>query len=272
MQYFSLEMYLRERLEGIIVFDFVLRLTCVIQAKGLLTLAARRRLRPARALRRCVRWEAECKISKACLWLAPLLGHYLSSSIIRWLTSRSSTSHCQVHNGGSAGGFRVPWWSQTIRARLLRGATEWPSQQSDKIRVSAQCDSLLLRFADAICLCYCHRYAWSLIRSKYRADVKRGIILLEDLCSSGDEDGKVTDMLKSYRQFLLMDISLAARRDYLFYLSIANTKLGEYDRAHECVKKFLTVEPENRQAQELEKIIKDRMTKEGLKGEHWLHN
>jgi len=88
-------------------------------------------------------------------------------------------------------------------------------------------------------------YSWALIRSKFRADIKRGILLLEDLCSTGDEE---------------------ARRDYLFYLAIANTKLGENQRALECCKKFLSVEPNNRQAQELEKIIKDRQLKEGLKG------
>ena len=88
-------------------------------------------------------------------------------------------------------------------------------------------------------------YAWCLIRSKYRADIHRGIMLLEDLCSTGDTE---------------------ARRDYLFYLSIANTKIHEYHRAHDCIKKFLSVEPNNRQAQDLEKLIKDRLTKEGLKG------
>jgi len=88
-------------------------------------------------------------------------------------------------------------------------------------------------------------YSWALIRSKYRADIKRGILLLEDLCATGDDE---------------------ARRDYLFYLAIANTKLGENQRALECCKKFLSVEPNNRQAQELEKIIKDRQLKEGLKG------
>lgn len=68
---------------------------------------------------------------------------------------------------------------------------------------------------------------------------------MEDLCATGDDE---------------------ARRDYLFYLAIANTKLGENQRALECCKKFLSVEPNNRQAQELEKIIKDRQLKEGLKG------
>lgn len=88
-------------------------------------------------------------------------------------------------------------------------------------------------------------YAWCLIRSRYRADIHRGIMLLEDLCSTGDSE---------------------ARRDYLFYLAVGNTKIAEYQRAHDCIKKFLSVEPNNRQAQELEKLIKDRLTKEGLKG------
>lgn len=88
-------------------------------------------------------------------------------------------------------------------------------------------------------------YAWCLIRSRFTADVHRGIMLLEDLCADGDID---------------------ARRDYLFYLAVANTKIHEYQRAHELIKKFLSVEPSNRQAQELDKLIRDRMTKEGLKG------
>lgn len=88
-------------------------------------------------------------------------------------------------------------------------------------------------------------YAWCLIRSKYRADIHRGIMLLEDLSSTGNPE---------------------ARRDYLFYLAVANTKIADHQRAMECIKKFLSVEPANRQAQELEQVIKDRMTKEGLKG------
>ncbi|XP_015788067.1 mitochondrial fission 1 protein [Tetranychus urticae] len=88
-------------------------------------------------------------------------------------------------------------------------------------------------------------YAWSLIRSKYRADINRGINLLEELCSSqlGEE-----------------------KRDYLFYLAIANTKICDYSRALDCVDKFLLAEPNNRQACDLKKIIKDRIKRDGLKG------
>ncbi|RWS28473.1 BLTX81-like protein [Leptotrombidium deliense] len=88
-------------------------------------------------------------------------------------------------------------------------------------------------------------YAWALIRSKFNAEVKKGIMLLEQLCYSGDDD---------------------AKRDYLFYLSVANTRIGDYPRALNCTRKFLAAEPNNRQAQDLEKIIKERMAKESLKG------
>lgn len=69
--------------------------------------------------------------------------------------------------------------------------------------------------------------------------------MLEDLCNSGMPE---------------------ARRDYLFYLAVGNTKLKDYTRAKELVKKFLSVEPQNRQAQELDKYIQERLTKEGLMG------
>jgi fission 1 protein len=47
-------------------------------------------------------------------------------------------------------------------------------------------------------------YSWALIRSKYQADIKRGIFLLEDLSKGGNDEG---------------------RRDYIYYLAIANAKI-----------------------------------------------
>ncbi|XP_067143313.1 mitochondrial fission 1 protein [Centruroides vittatus] len=88
-------------------------------------------------------------------------------------------------------------------------------------------------------------YAWCLTRSRYPADIRRGVILLEDLFNNGDEQ---------------------AKRDYLYYLAVGNTKLKEYNKASSYIKAFLSVEPTNRQAQELQKLIKDRMRKEGLMG------
>lgn len=88
-------------------------------------------------------------------------------------------------------------------------------------------------------------YAWCLIRSRYPADIRRGVILLEDLFHHGDE---------------------LAKRDYLYYLAVGNTKLKEYNKASRYIKAFLGVEPTNRQAQDLQKLINDKMRKEGLMG------
>jgi len=62
--------------------------------------------------------------------------------------------------------------------------------------------------------------------------------LLEDLFKKPDEDNK---------------------RDYLFYLAIGNTKLKEYNIALKYVRALLQVEPNNRQAQDLEKMISDKL-------------
>lgn len=88
-------------------------------------------------------------------------------------------------------------------------------------------------------------YAWALIRSKFKGDVRRGIDILEELA---------------------VDKNSRDKRDFLYYLAVANTKIGEYDRALDLVDKFLQVEPHNRQATELKAIIKERIKKDGIKG------
>ncbi|KAI2803695.1 hypothetical protein RDWZM_001624 [Blomia tropicalis] len=88
-------------------------------------------------------------------------------------------------------------------------------------------------------------YALALTRSRYSVDQLRAIQLLEDLCVSGDNE---------------------AFRDYLYYLTIANIKLQNYDRALACIKKFLSVEPENRQAKDLKDYIDSKLFRDGMKG------
>jgi len=88
-------------------------------------------------------------------------------------------------------------------------------------------------------------YAWCLVRSKYPADIRKGIILLEDLFQNRDNSNK---------------------RDYLYYLAIGNTKLKEYATALKYVRALLQVEPGNRQAQELEALVSKRLEKDGMVG------
>merc|ERR1711976_663199 len=88
-------------------------------------------------------------------------------------------------------------------------------------------------------------YAWCLVRSRYPADIRKGIILLEDLFQNRDESGK---------------------RDFLYYLAIGNARLKEYQTSLKYVRGLLQVEPGNRQAQDLEMIITKKMEREGLIG------
>ena len=71
-------------------------------------------------------------------------------------------------------------------------------------------------------------YAWCLVRSRYPADIRKGIILLEDLLKNREETNK---------------------RDYLYYLSIGNTRVKEYATALKFIRALLQIEPGNRQAQ-----------------------
>nr|CAD7431235.1 unnamed protein product [Timema monikensis] len=88
-------------------------------------------------------------------------------------------------------------------------------------------------------------YAWCLVRSKYSGDIRKGIILLEDLFQTGNVEGK---------------------RDYLYYLAIGNARIKEYTQALHFVRAFLQIEPGNQQVHALETIIRKRMEKEGLMG------
>ncbi|KAF7989080.1 hypothetical protein HCN44_007390 [Aphidius gifuensis] len=88
-------------------------------------------------------------------------------------------------------------------------------------------------------------YAWCLVRSKYPADIRKGIVLLEDLYNNhGDTE----------------------KRDCIYYLAIGNARIKEYTKALQYVRAFLQVEPGNPQVQQLEKLIKKKMEKEGLVG------
>jgi len=88
-------------------------------------------------------------------------------------------------------------------------------------------------------------YAWCLVRSKYPADIRKGIMLLEDLFQNRDESGK---------------------RDYLYYLAIGNARIKEYQTALKYLRALLQVQPGNRQAQDLEAVVKKKMEKEGMIG------
>ncbi|VDN07151.1 unnamed protein product [Thelazia callipaeda] len=90
-----------------------------------------------------------------------------------------------------------------------------------------------------------YSYAHGLIKSS-NSDVRKGIKLLEDLLRKEVED--------------------ISKRDYVYYLAIAHTRLKEYDRALAYIDVLLSAESNNRQAMDLESLIKKRMKRDGIIG------
>lgn len=64
-------------------------------------------------------------------------------------------------------------------------------------------------------------YAWCLVRSKYSADISKGVILLEELFETHPE----------------------GKRDYLYYLIIGYARLKQSNKALKYCSAFLSVEP-----------------------------
>uniref|UniRef100_UPI00358ED694 mitochondrial fission 1 protein-like n=1 Tax=Myxine glutinosa TaxID=7769 RepID=UPI00358ED694 len=88
-------------------------------------------------------------------------------------------------------------------------------------------------------------YAWCLVRSKYAMDIRRGVLLLEELLPGSPED---------------------ERRDYLFYIGIGSYRLKEYEKSLKCMKTLLKNEPTNKQALDLQRLVKKTMEKDALLG------
>lgn len=61
-------------------------------------------------------------------------------------------------------------------------------------------------------------YAWCLVRSKFPADIRKGIIFLEELYQNANADG---------------------RRDYLYYLAIGNARIKVGVLTVECMSSLL---------------------------------
>lgn len=122
-----------------------------------------------------------------------------------------------------------------IEETLSDGEIEAAAQKHETTKADGGEEELTARF----------QYAYALIRSKHIQDIDHGVTILEGLYYSGDR---------------------SARRDYLYYLAMAQTRLKKYNLALDCVEYFLKFEPENRQAKQLRSYIKDKLTKDGLVG------
>lgn len=88
------------------------------------------------------------------------------------------------------------------------------------------------------------QYAYGLLKSTHNQDINHGISLFENLYYDDQ----------------------SARRDYLYYLAIGQTRLKNYKKALDNVEYFLRYEPQNRQALQLRSFIKDSLTGMAITG------
>ncbi|KAK9371319.1 hypothetical protein V1509DRAFT_614306 [Lipomyces kononenkoae] len=87
-------------------------------------------------------------------------------------------------------------------------------------------------------------YAWGLIKSPRRDEQHLGVRLLTEIFRDAPE----------------------RRRECLYYLALGNYKLGNYVEARRYNDLLMDREPNNMQARSLNKLIDDRVAKEGLVG------
>ncbi|CAF0804059.1 unnamed protein product [Adineta steineri] len=89
-------------------------------------------------------------------------------------------------------------------------------------------------------------FAYCLVRSKAKADVRHGLQLLKELYDSTTKDSD--------------------KRDYLYYLALGNARLNDYETALKFLEAILHVQPGNHQAKNLKDEVNRRMTREGYIG------
>jgi len=88
------------------------------------------------------------------------------------------------------------------------------------------------------------QYACCLVRSRLNSDVKKGVLLLEDLVKGNKTASTLAEADAANKP---------CHRDCLYYLATAHARLKNYIEALKHVKILLQTEPGNRQAQSLEK-------------------
>eukprot|EP00249_Psilotum_nudum_P007948 c20933_g1_i1 orf=255-743(+) len=90
------------------------------------------------------------------------------------------------------------------------------------------------------------RLSWALVHSHQPADVQRGISMLEaSLASMG---------------------GALQQKEILYLLAVGHFRAGDYSRARRYVDQALELSPDFRQATNLQKMIEDKIAKDGVIG------
>ena len=90
------------------------------------------------------------------------------------------------------------------------------------------------------------QFGLNLVRSKHSKVVQEGLGLFKTLFSVTKDEN--------------------IKRDSLYYMAIAETKLNNYEQALKFIKTILNVEPSNEQVKELYREVDRRMKRDGLIG------
>ncbi|CAI2724606.1 unnamed protein product [Schistosoma spindalis] len=89
-------------------------------------------------------------------------------------------------------------------------------------------------------------YAVDLLRTTRKEALNLSVKLLEELFNRTKDD--------------------SLRRDCLFYLAVAHTKLSDYENATRCCDNILAIQPSNQQVKELRDTIQSRAKRVGMTG------
>ncbi|PKI77177.1 mitochondrial fission 1 protein A-like [Punica granatum] len=127
------------------------------------------------------------------------------------------------------GADQIPWCDRDIVAGCEREVAEAEKGSSDEFK--SECIM---------------RLSWALVHSRRPEDVQRGIAMLEASLSGA----------KSPLQM----------REQLYLLAVGYYRSGDYSRSRELVEQCLSIAPDWRQAQTLQKTIEDKITKDGIIG------
>ncbi|KAJ1643101.1 mitochondrial membrane protein [Coemansia erecta] len=87
-------------------------------------------------------------------------------------------------------------------------------------------------------------YAWGLVKSSKKSEQQMGVYLMHEIYSEHNE----------------------RKRECLYYLGIGYYKMGEYADARVYIERLLALEPDNKQAKCLRKLIDDRVSRDGMIG------
>ncbi|VDL61021.1 unnamed protein product [Hymenolepis diminuta] len=102
----------------------------------------------------------------------------------------------------------------------------------------------------------------------YAAELQSGFVNYDTKVSYALDLLKTKDKnaLETAESLLRSNGSVSMKRECLFLIAIANTKLGHYEKAIECCDNLLAVNPEDHQSSDLRAEIDRRRRKEAIIG------